>query len=144
MEEITDEYLDIIKEITHYENKIIELNDRLKNTNKYKLYDNNVDNSNLYSNIENEYDLLEKTDIIELINKRQKLFELNLFGKNNWIPNNFSNNKCMLCKNQFRLLFNKHHCRLCGYVICSKCSFARINKLRVCNLCYYIKMNLIK
>jgi len=143
MEEISDEYLNIINEITHHENKIIELNNKLININKFKLYENNVD-KNLYSNIENEYDLLEKTDIIELINKRQKLFELNLFGKDNWIPNNFLNNKCMLCKYDFGLLFDKHHCRLCGYVICSKCSFANINKMRVCNLCYYIKMNLIK
>lgn len=44
---------------------------------------------------------------------------------NHWKPNNFTN-CCMKCFNNFGNFFNRkrrHHCRFCGFIICSNCLF---------------------
>ncbi len=66
-----------------------------------------------------------------------------LGGNNNWLPNN-ATNECMVCSVRFTLfLRRKHHCRLCGFVVCNDCSTGR-RKLnigfsrcaeRVCDAC---------
>ncbi|KAI9337819.1 Dbl homology domain-containing protein [Obelidium mucronatum] len=38
-----------------------------------------------------------------------------------WLPNKFSN-ECMICKAVFTLLSRKHHCRMCGSIVCGTCS----------------------
>jgi hypothetical protein len=51
---------------------------------------------------------------------------------------------CPLCKRKFHPFFRKHHCRMCGNVICSKCSPSRVslpdlgyqNLVRVCSSCF--------
>ena len=58
-----------------------------------------------------------------------------------WVPDE-SESKCQRCKSDFTLLFRKHHCRLCGSIICSNCSrnleiFEEIT-VRVCKQCDYL------
>ena len=54
-------------------------------------------------------------------------------------------NRCMRCTSHFSALFQrKHHCRICGYLVCTNCSPARLplkglyekGGSRVCTLCY--------
>ena len=61
-----------------------------------------------------------------------------------WLADHVASN-CQMCRKQFgRLQFTrKHHCRMCGRIVCSTCSDQKrqIPKLgiddhvRVCNLC---------
>ena len=54
---------------------------------------------------------------------------------------------CQTCMKTFSFLVRKHHCRLCGRVVCSECSKYRMvlektNKpVRVCCTCYYGHLN---
>jgi len=59
-----------------------------------------------------------------------------------WIPDENAE-CCHLCLKKFHLLRRKHHCRVCGYVICEQCSENKLlvqnisrNKVRVCNDCF--------
>lgn len=38
-----------------------------------------------------------------------------------WVPDSKAA-RCMRCQNAFGLLLRKHHCRLCGHVVCWECS----------------------
>lgn len=38
-----------------------------------------------------------------------------------WVPDSVSN-QCMLCKQKFSAFVRKHHCRMCGRIVCSQCS----------------------
>ena len=38
-----------------------------------------------------------------------------------WVPDSASK-QCMLCEQKFSAFIRKHHCRMCGRVICSSCS----------------------
>jgi len=38
---------------------------------------------------------------------------------------------------------NKHHCRYCGSVVCSKCSDQTLNDLRICSLCNRIALDIV-
>eukprot|EP01105_Mastigella_eilhardi_P007301 TRINITY_DN1879_c0_g1_i11.p1 TRINITY_DN1879_c0_g1~~TRINITY_DN1879_c0_g1_i11.p1 ORF type:complete len:371 (-),score=65.39 TRINITY_DN1879_c0_g1_i11:584-1696(-) len=50
--------------------------------------------------------------------------------------------KCNICSDEFSLINRRHHCRLCGLVVCHTCSSQQIyiaalqEKLRVCAHCY--------
>ncbi|CAL6116418.1 FYVE_zinc finger domain-containing protein [Hexamita inflata] len=54
-----------------------------------------------------------------------------------------ANPNCILCNDKFTFLNRRHHCRLCGKVICGKCSYGKwilknINesaKQRLCDVC---------
>lgn len=63
-----------------------------------------------------------------------------------WIPDS-EVTECQMCMKPFSFLVRKHHCRLCGRVICGECSKYRMvleetNKpVRVCCSCYFGHMN---
>jgi len=38
-----------------------------------------------------------------------------------WVPNDISE-ECALCKNYFNLFRRRHHCRMCGSLVCYYCS----------------------
>jgi hypothetical protein len=42
-----------------------------------------------------------------------------------WVKNTASR-VCMLCGTKFGLVTRRHHCRLCGYLVCAKCSPAKL------------------
>lgn len=43
---------------------------------------------------------------------------------------------CFKCRQEFKKFTRpKHHCRLCGYIFCSKCANERFDTQRVCALC---------
>jgi hypothetical protein len=52
---------------------------------------------------------------------------------------------CMICSEEFSLFTRRHHCRICGDVICDSCSNQTIfiseikecGPVRVCNCCFY-------
>ncbi|KFO26129.1 pleckstrin homology domain-containing family F member 1 [Fukomys damarensis] len=60
-----------------------------------------------------------------------------------WIPDK-ATDICMRCtQTRFSALTRRHHCRKCGFVVCSECSRERFllprlspKPLRVCSLCY--------
>lgn len=60
-----------------------------------------------------------------------------------WVHNSGSN-ECLRCHIPFTLLNRKHHCRLCGFLVCNQCSLNRevIENLvepggsRVCDICF--------
>lgn len=64
-------------------------------------------------------------------------------GPQPWVSDD-ERRSCTLCDRKFHTLFRKHHCRMCGIIICSKCSPSRVplpdlgyqNLVRVCNPCF--------
>jgi zinc finger protein xfin len=59
-----------------------------------------------------------------------------------WIPDNEADN-CMLCENKFTVIKRRHHCRICGKVLCSQCCRSRAKipymfykEARVCYICF--------
>jgi hypothetical protein len=56
-------------------------------------------------------------------------------GKALWINDSeFSN--CMRCEKAFTFTFRRHHCRYCGLLLCSECTQKKLDKERVCDLCF--------
>ncbi|KAM4534745.1 pleckstrin homology domain-containing family F member 1-like [Fundulus diaphanus] len=59
-----------------------------------------------------------------------------------WIPDQ-ATQKCMCCLDKFTGINRRHHCRVCGFVVCNECSKGRgiierihPNKaLRICKIC---------
>jgi len=63
-------------------------------------------------------------------------------GPVKWIPKD-NIHKCLCCNTDFNLFVWKHHCRMCGGVICSSCSSRKDyatgyqdKRVRMCDLCY--------
>eukprot|EP01105_Mastigella_eilhardi_P024321 TRINITY_DN6327_c0_g1_i1.p1 TRINITY_DN6327_c0_g1~~TRINITY_DN6327_c0_g1_i1.p1 ORF type:complete len:669 (+),score=217.00 TRINITY_DN6327_c0_g1_i1:41-2008(+) len=61
-------------------------------------------------------------------------------GQPTW-ENDRAVTKCPLCSSEFTLLVRKHHCRVCGKIVCGTCSNNRITwsdntKQRVCTVCF--------
>jgi len=59
-----------------------------------------------------------------------------------WIPDN-GVSMCQLCASTFKMLRRRHHCRICGKVVCGACSghtlpiaYDNNNPGRVCVSCY--------
>ena len=44
-----------------------------------------------------------------------------MYQKAVWVPDAASK-QCMICKQKFSAFVRKHHCRMCGRVVCSACS----------------------
>jgi len=69
----------------------------------------------------------------------------NALPQNQWVPD--GNSKCCTnetCKAEFSLFIRRHHCRLCGFIFCKKCSSDKIvlsfplgpMLAKVCSACY--------
>jgi hypothetical protein len=60
-----------------------------------------------------------------------------------WVPDN-SSNQCYYCKSNFGFISRKHHCRLCGNLICQNCSLqmklqtAKETQIKTCKKCTYL------
>jgi len=52
-----------------------------------------------------------------------------------WVPNEDAPN-CAVCGSKFRMMLRRHHCRVCGEVVCAKCSNHRLFDQRACTLCF--------
>ncbi|OWZ09247.1 hypothetical protein PHMEG_00018080 [Phytophthora megakarya] len=61
-----------------------------------------------------------------------------LCHRSHWVPKS-SRSSCSNCRRSFRLWAGKHHCRLCGEVVCGACSTKRIlfqkKSVRTCDDC---------
>jgi hypothetical protein len=76
-------------------------------------------------------------------NRRKAYDQMNIEVAPQWIPDKEADT-CMRCRiAKFSLMFRRHHCRNCGYVVCSDCSKNKYllpsqsdEALRVCNTCY--------
>lgn len=83
--------------------------------------------------------------IEKLSDNRRKAYDqmTNIEVAPQWIPDKEADT-CMRCRiAKFSLMNRRHHCRNCGYVICSDCSKNKYllpsqsdEALRVCNTCY--------
>jgi hypothetical protein len=55
---------------------------------------------------------------------------------------------CMICHTFFTFVSRRHHCRLCGNIVCSMCSDSEVaikncpevGRVRTCNNCYYFQV----
>uniref|UniRef100_M4BL08 FYVE-type domain-containing protein n=1 Tax=Hyaloperonospora arabidopsidis (strain Emoy2) TaxID=559515 RepID=M4BL08_HYAAE len=61
-----------------------------------------------------------------------------LCHRSHWVPKS-SRTSCSNCRRSFRLWASKHHCRLCGEIVCGACSTKRIlfqsKSVRTCDDC---------
>ena len=48
-----------------------------------------------------------------------------------WLPTTIS-----ICGSTFRLMLRRHHCRVCGEVVCARCSDHKLFDQRACTLCF--------
>ena len=57
-------------------------------------------------------------------------------GEDEWVADDVAHN-CAVCTAEFGLTRWKHHCRICGRVVCDACSRERVTaeKLRACTAC---------
>jgi hypothetical protein len=66
-----------------------------------------------------------------------------VLGPQPWVSDD-ERRTCTLCDRKFHPFFRRHHCRMCGIIVCSKCSPSRAslpdlgyqNLVRVCNPCF--------
>ncbi|KAG7383591.1 hypothetical protein PHYPSEUDO_003517 [Phytophthora pseudosyringae] len=63
-------------------------------------------------------------------------------SRDQWIPRS-TQKACYVCMREFNVLRKRHSCRMCGEVICSRCSVFREvnlpvleNKFRICSCCF--------
>eukprot|EP01083_Nonionella_stella_P057119 150078_1 len=54
-----------------------------------------------------------------------------------WTPDHL-HSECMMtmCHYKFSTTYRKHHCRFCGFIVCSSCSRNRYRSKRICVQCY--------
>lgn len=62
-----------------------------------------------------------------------------------WVPDSFTQ-RCMHCYYAFTMLYRRHHCRVCGSVVCHRCSenseslpqfgYSKVKPERVCDACF--------
>ena len=94
------------------------------------------------SAIEKEEWITHMTQCIDALKKNLGPEE-NLPCAPRWIPDNEAT-ECMRCRKiKFSTIQRRHHCRKCGFVVCSNCSTNRSvmenqssKPLRVCDTCY--------
>ncbi|EQC40024.1 hypothetical protein SDRG_02683 [Saprolegnia diclina VS20] len=63
--------------------------------------------------------------------------------RSQWVPHS-ARKQCLVCARDFTLWRKKHTCRMCGDVVCSRCSMHKRvdlplieNKFRVCTCCFF-------
>jgi hypothetical protein len=74
---------------------------------------------------------------------RPTLVKATVLGPQPWVSDD-ERRTCTLCDRKFHPFFRRHHCRMCGIIICSKCSPSRVclpdlgyqNLVRVCDPCF--------
>eukprot|EP00730_Choanoeca_flexa_P015315 TRINITY_DN7009_c0_g1_i2.p1 TRINITY_DN7009_c0_g1~~TRINITY_DN7009_c0_g1_i2.p1 ORF type:complete len:693 (+),score=178.19 TRINITY_DN7009_c0_g1_i2:39-2117(+) len=67
---------------------------------------------------------------------------IKLLPKTSWVPDRQAK-VCMRCPFKFSFRNRRHHCRICGYVVCQGCSRQRHPLLadhRICRICYSVAM----
>ncbi|KAF4032719.1 FYVE zinc finger domain-containing protein [Phytophthora infestans] len=69
-----------------------------------------------------------------------------LCHRSHWVPKS-SRSSCSNCHRSFRLWAGKHHCRLCGEIVCGTCSTKRIlfqkKSVRTCDDCVHANVQSI-
>lgn len=48
---------------------------------------------------------------------------------------------CRVCKKDFNVYRRRHHCRMCGLVVCASCSREKLLGSRACDVCYRVNTN---
>jgi hypothetical protein len=56
-----------------------------------------------------------------------------------WVRDDESDD-CLLCGSTFGLMLRRHHCRLCGQLVCGSCSSHQISSKRVCDTCFSARL----
>lgn len=72
-------------------------------------------------------------------------------SKSRWMSDDEAS-KCIMCNNKFNQLRRKHHCRMCGRILCSKCCKEKVplpqlgceELERVCEICRPVTEYMIK
>ncbi|AMD22153.1 HGL187Wp [Eremothecium sinecaudum] len=74
--------------------------------------------------------------------KRGQLRNRGILSKDYWMKDE-SAKECFACAKAFSTFRRKHHCRICGQIFCSSCTFlmhgdkfGHSGKMRICNNCY--------
>jgi hypothetical protein len=71
----------------------------------------------------------DKKNWLLALKKTIQEFSTSTFTAPVWIPDD-SFDTCMNCEEEFTLIRRRHHCRLCGWIICKACSSrVRVNDL---------------
>jgi len=97
----------------------------------------NVEDNDSQQIIQASKEFKKKSNIIEI----KEEITLSLVKENDWITDD-SSNSCFLCHDMFTMTKRKHHCRVCGLLVCKNCSKKKFcqdktkEKLRCCDCCY--------
>jgi hypothetical protein len=62
-------------------------------------------------------------NMVEFIDSK-RISRHRILGRNNWVPDS-ARKECNVCSRSFHTTRFRHHCRLCGEVICKKCLVVR-------------------
>ena len=73
------------------------------------------------------------------------LFRMKQNTKKEWVADEEAGS-CMVCNTSFTMFLRRHHCRMCGCLVCAKCSESRVMvpsidtcDVRVCDGCVWGK-----
>ncbi|TMW60014.1 hypothetical protein Poli38472_000056 [Pythium oligandrum] len=106
-------------------------------------YDMRESNSNMNAFFKKYMETLR--DIAVLMDSK-RISSHEMLSKNNWVPDSLRKS-CYVCTRSFGATRHRHHCRMCGEVVCKKCLVVRqiavaegqgaatMTKLKVCMFC---------
>ncbi|DBA00008.1 TPA: hypothetical protein N0F65_002011 [Lagenidium giganteum] len=74
--------------------------------------------------------------------QNRRLSSMPLLDKSDWVPSSERKN-CNVCLSKFGMLSKKHHCRVCGEVICKSCITEKDaeEEVKFCKKCIIIACN---